>query len=99
MSKLVVSSFLIAVFSGSLAFADKALVTKTAPPAQNHHCRLADGTMDVKKTHAQCTNAKGTWAKDAAAAAKTDAPKPDAPKANAPKTDASKPAPTAPAKP
>ncbi len=82
MSKLVVSSFLIAVFSGSLAFADKAPATKTPPPAQNHHCKLADGTMDMKKTHTQCTTAKGTWAKDAA-----DAPKADAPKADAPKAD------------
>ena len=99
MSKLVVSSFLIAVFSGSLAFADKALATKKAPLAQNHHCKLADGTMDMKKTHAQCTTAKGTWAKDDAGAPKTDAPKPDAPKADAPKPDARKPAPTPPAKP
>lgn len=32
--------------------------------AQTHHCKMPDGTMDMKKTHKQCTAAKGTWFKD-----------------------------------
>jgi hypothetical protein len=49
---------------------------------QTHHCKLADGTMDMKKTHKQCTAAKGTWAQDAPKDAGKAAPK-DAPKAGA----------------
>jgi hypothetical protein len=37
--------------------------------AQNHHCKQADGTVDIKLTKKQCLAAKGTWAKDAPAAA------------------------------
>ena len=33
--------------------------------AQNHHCKLSDGTFDGTKTNKQCTTAKGTWEKDA----------------------------------
>ena len=36
---------------------------------QNHHCKLADGTMDMGKTKKACLADKGTWAKDAAASA------------------------------
>jgi hypothetical protein len=59
---------------------------------QTHHCKMPDGTMDMKKTHKQCTAAKGTWAKDA--------PK-DPPKAGATPapTPTPTPAPTAPATP
>lgn len=32
---------------------------------QTHHCKMPDGSMDMAKTHKQCTAAKGTWAKDA----------------------------------
>lgn len=32
---------------------------------QNHHCKKADGTMDMKLTHRECTAAKGQWVKDA----------------------------------
>lgn len=35
---------------------------------QNHHCKLADGSMDMKKTHKECTKAKGKWVKDGATA-------------------------------
>lgn len=38
-------------------------------PKQNHHCKLADGTMEMAKTKRECKAAKGTWAKDASAAA------------------------------
>ena len=47
-------------------------------PKQNHHCKMADGTMDMAKTKRECRAAKGKWAKDAAAAAAT--PATDAPK-------------------
>lgn len=35
---------------------------------QNHHCKLADGTMDMAKHKKECVAAKGTWVKDAPAA-------------------------------
>jgi hypothetical protein len=44
------------------------------PTPQTHHCKLADGSMDMKKTHKECTAAKGTWAKDAPAATPPKAP-------------------------
>jgi hypothetical protein len=51
-------------------------IAKGTAPVQNHHCKLADGSMDTTKTHKECTAAKGTWVKDAATApaAKTPAP-------------------------
>ena len=52
--------------------------------AQTHHCKLADGSMDMKKTHKECSAAKGTWAKDAPAAT-TPAPAAPATPAPAPK--------------
>lgn len=69
----------IAVVSAAMAGSGAAFAGGTH--ARTHHCKLPDGTMDMKKTHKQCTEAKGTWAKDAPAAAK-DAPaaKPPAPK-------------------
>ena len=36
------------------------------PPKQNHHCKMADGSMDMAKTKKQCKEAKGTWALDVA---------------------------------
>ena len=30
------------------------------PPKQNHHCKLADGSMDMAKTKKECKAAKGT---------------------------------------
>jgi len=36
---------------------------------QNHHCKQADGTMDMSKTKKACMADKGTWLKDDAAAA------------------------------
>jgi hypothetical protein len=52
---------------GSVAFAGE-------PPKQNHHCKLADGSMDMAKTKKECKAAKGTWAKDAATAGDAKAP-------------------------
>jgi hypothetical protein len=49
--------------------------TKDAAPAkksgthQTHHCKMADGSMDMGKTKKACLAAKGTWAKDEAPAA------------------------------
>jgi hypothetical protein len=70
--------------SGTLAFAG----TKDAAPAkgtrQNHHCKLADGSMDMSKTKKACLADKGTWLKDAkpadaaSAAAPVPAPAPAA---------------------
>jgi hypothetical protein len=72
--------------------ATPALAKGTPPPAQNHHCKLADGSMDMKKTHKECDTAKGTWAKDAAAT--TDKPAAPATPATPPKAaDAPKTAP------
>jgi hypothetical protein len=36
---------------------------------QTHHCKMADGTMDMAKTKKACLAAKGTWTKDAPPAA------------------------------
>ena len=65
MSKLIHVAVLAVVLAGSgAAFA------KGASHPQTHHCKLPDGSMDMKKTHKQCTAAKGTWAKDAPTDAK-----------------------------
>lgn len=59
-----------ALAGSSMAFAAD---TKEAAPAkhagtrQNHHCKLADGTMDMAKNKKACLAAKGSWAKDAPA--------------------------------
>jgi len=71
-SKLLRAAILVATLAGSTA----ALAGNT----QNHHCKLPDGTMDMKKTHKECTAAKGTWAKDAPSTTTPPATK-DAPKA------------------
>ena len=79
-SKLIrVVMFAAAIGAGGVAYAEG---TQMHP--QTHHCKMPDGTMDMKKTHKQCTAAKGTWEKDAPADAKApakDAPAKDAPKA------------------
>ena len=55
---------------GTMAFA----ATRASAPAkgtgtrQNHHCKQADGTMDMNKTKKACVADKGTWLKDDAAA-------------------------------
>jgi hypothetical protein len=74
------------VLAAALASSSVALAGGTHP--QTHHCKLADGSMDMKKTHKQCTAAKGTWAKDAAAPAAT--PSKDAPAKDAPAKPATK---------
>ena len=56
---------------GATAFAQ----TPASAPAkgtgtrQNHHCKQADGTMDMGKTKKACLADKGTWLKDGAPAA------------------------------
>ena len=56
---------------GTLAFA----ATSASAPAkgmgtrQTHHCKQADGTMDMNKTRKACLADKGTWQKDAQPAA------------------------------
>jgi hypothetical protein len=65
-----------ALLSG-LAGASVAHATPTHP--QTHHCKLSDGTMDLKKTHKQCTAVKGTWFKDVTTPAPAPAPAPSAP--------------------
>ena len=75
----------VTVLVASLGCPGAALAQAKAPPPQTHHCKMPDGTMDLKKTHKQCTAAKGSWAKDApkAGAAPAPSPKP-APSAPAP---------------
>jgi hypothetical protein len=34
---------------------------------QNHHCKQADGSMDMSKTKKACLAGKGTWLKDGGA--------------------------------
>jgi hypothetical protein len=52
---------------GSTAFA--------AGSHQTHHCKQADGSMDMTKTKKACLAAKGSWVKDAAAPAASAASK------------------------
>ncbi len=74
----------IALVSAALACSTAAFAeTKDAAPAkaggtrQNHHCKQADGTMDMSKTKKACLADKGTWLKDAQSAA-ASAPAPAA---------------------
>ncbi len=79
----------IATFGVVMATGLGAALANTPTP-QNHHCKLPDGSMDMKKTKKECAAAKGTWAKDADAAkpatppATAAAPKPAAPVAPTP---------------
>lgn len=66
----------IALVSASLACGTMAFAqTPASAPAkgtgtrQNHHCKQADGSMDMGKTKKACMADKGTWLKDAGAAA------------------------------
>lgn len=93
-SKLIQLTALAAALAGSGA----AFAQGTPSTPQTHHCKMPDGSMDMKKTHKQCTAAKGTWAQDAPKDVPKDAPKgaaKDAPK-DAPK-GAPAPAPAPPA--
>ncbi|HEX4461312.1 MAG TPA: hypothetical protein VIA18_25200 [Polyangia bacterium] len=58
------NSFRVAVSACLLTFAVTASAGETK---QNHHCKMADGTVDATKTKAECKTAKGKWAKDAPA--------------------------------
>jgi len=52
-----------------------AVLASAQAATQTHHCKMADGSMDMSKTHKACTAAKGKWVKDApAAGAATPAP-------------------------
>ena len=66
----------LALVSASLAFCTMTFAqTAASAPAkgtgtrQNHHCKQADGSMDMSKTKKACIADKGTWLKDGAAAA------------------------------
>ena len=68
--------FRVALVSASLACGTMAWAAGAASaPAkgtgtkQNHHCKQADGSMDMTKTKKACLADKGTWAKDDAGAA------------------------------
>jgi hypothetical protein len=69
MNKLIAAAFGLVLLAAPAAFA------KGGSP-QTHHCKMADGTMDMAKTKKECKAAKGTWAKDEAA---KEAEKPAAP--------------------
>ncbi|MBC7664791.1 MAG: hypothetical protein H7276_13570 [Caulobacter sp.] len=65
----------IALVSASLACSTLAFAAAPASApakgtgtAQNHHCKQADGSMDMTKTKKACMADKGTWLKDGAAA-------------------------------
>jgi len=56
-----------------IALVSAALVTGSslalaAGSKQTHHCKLADGSMDMAKKKKACLADKGTWVKDAPAA-------------------------------
>ena len=55
----------------TMAFAQtpaSAPAKRTGTP-QNHHCKQADGSMDMSKTKKACLADKGTWLKDGATTA------------------------------
>jgi hypothetical protein len=56
----------IALVSAALAVGGTAFA---AGSHQTHHCKQADGSMDMAKTKKACLADKGTWVKDAAASA------------------------------
>lgn len=60
----------IALVSATLAAGSVAYAADAKPKGshQSHHCKQADGTMDMAKTKKACLADKGTWVKDAAAA-------------------------------
>jgi len=73
--------FSAALIGCTLAFSAQA---KGTGSHQTHHCKQADGSMDMAKTKKACLADKGTWVKDAQpAAAAASAPAPAA--ASAPK--------------
>jgi hypothetical protein len=59
-----------ALICSTVAFAQTAASApaKGTGTRQNHHCKQADGTMDMSKTKKACLADKGTWLKDGAAA-------------------------------
>jgi len=65
-----------ALACSTMAFADSAASApaKGTGTRQNHHCKQADGSMDMSKTKKACLADKGTWQKDAQAAAAPAAP-------------------------
>ncbi|HKA91349.1 MAG TPA: hypothetical protein VKE22_26990 [Haliangiales bacterium] len=67
------------IVAGLIAVSGAAFAKGGTPPVQTHHCKMPDGTIDPKKTHRQCTAAKGTWAKDAPADAAKEEKKPAPP--------------------
>lgn len=78
MTKLVRAATLVAPLVATLALSATPALAKGGSHPQTHHCKLPDGSMDMKKTHKQCTAAKGTWAKDAPTAKSDAKPAPDA---------------------
>ncbi|MCK9685427.1 hypothetical protein [Scleromatobacter humisilvae] len=66
----------IALVAASLGCGTQAFAASSASaPAkgtgarQTHHCKQADGSMDMGKTKKACLADKGTWARDDASAA------------------------------
>ena len=55
-------------FAAAPASAPASAPAKGTGTAQNHHCKQADGSMDMTKTKKACMADKGTWLKDGAAA-------------------------------
>ncbi len=90
-----------AILVAVTALSGAAFAKGTTPPPQTHHCKMPDGTMDMKKTHKQCTAAKGSWVKDESAATGKDTtgkdttgmPAKDHPATGAPATPTPAPAP------
>lgn len=57
-----------AAFAADAASAPAKAKAKGTGSPQTHHCKLADGSMDMSKTKKACLADKGAWAKDGAAA-------------------------------
>jgi len=69
------STTLIRIALVSAALVTGSSMAMAAGARQNHHCKTADGSMDMAMKKKACLAAKGTWVKDAPAADAASAPK------------------------
>jgi hypothetical protein len=68
-ARIALISVALCCTSAAFAAAKDAAAAKGTGTHQNHHCKKADGAMDMDKTKKACLADKGTWLKDAQPAA------------------------------
>jgi hypothetical protein len=67
--RIALASALLACGTMAVAASSASAPAKGMGTRQNHHCKQADGSMDMTKTRKACLADKGTWAKDDASSA------------------------------